>query len=155
DTALHHLDRAIALADSVGNHFVQGIALVSATSVRARQGEPTAAAATLAEVLAHWGRLGNWRQQYTTLRHVTELFARAHEDTATATLLGWINANDGANLYGADEARLTAIRADLVAHGGPEIPRCLSDGALMQPKELVAFARERLAAIAARAPALS
>lgn len=145
DGALVHLDRAIALAASVGAHFSQGVALVSATSLRARHGDPPTAAAALLDVVEHWQRAGNWRQQWVTLRHVAEFLARVGDDVAAATLLGAIDAGDG-NLFGADAERLATVRADLVTRLGPAAGAHFAEGGAMSAADLLVFTRGHLAA---------
>jgi hypothetical protein len=145
DQALTHLDRAVALSDTVAAHFIHGIALVSATSVRVRHSDPAGAASALLDVIGHWEGAGNWRQQWTTLRHAVELFARIGDDQAAATVLGAIEAHDK-NLFGADAQRLSALRSELEARLGGGADEILAGGRELQPREVVAFARERLAA---------
>ena len=145
DQALTHLDRAVALSDTVAAHFIHGIALVSATSVRVRHSDQAGAASALLDVIGHWELAGNWRQQWTTLRHAVELFARIGDDQAAATVLGAIEAHDK-NLFGADAQRLSALRSELEARLGGGADEILAGGRELQPREVVAFARERLAA---------
>lgn len=96
--ALIHLDRAVHLADIVAAHFIHGVALLTATSLRARHGDSATAAHALMQIIDHWEQAGNWRQQWITLRYAVELFARQGNDMATATVLGAIDANDAATL---------------------------------------------------------
>jgi predicted ATPase len=144
DAALVHLDRAVALADSVAAHFIRGVALLSATTVRARHGEPVAAAQTLLQLMDHWERAGNWRQQWVTVRHAIELFARLGDDQAAATMLGAVETSDAVNLYGADAERLAVVRSDLLARLGPGSTALLAQGLNMSAPQAVAFARSRL-----------
>jgi len=145
DQALAHLDRALSLADSVGAHFIHGLALVSATSLRVRHSDPGAAAVALLDVIGQWERAGHWRQQWTTLRHAAELFGRIGDDEAVAVLLGAIEAHDTANVYGADAERLAALRSAAEARLGPAVEKHLAAGRMLQPAEVVAFARRQLA----------
>jgi predicted ATPase/class 3 adenylate cyclase/DNA-binding SARP family transcriptional activator len=147
EQALAHLDRAVALSDAVGADFIRGIARVSATSVRVRHSDPATAASALLEVIVHWERAGNWRQQWTTLRHAVELFTRIGDDKAAATVLGAIEAHDR-NLFGADAERLSAMRAALVARLGAAAGEHLAGGGALQPAEVVTFTRRQLAPIA-------
>jgi len=148
EQALAHLDRAVALSDAVGADFIRGIALVSATSVRVRHSDPATAAAALLDVIGHWENAGNWRQQWTSLRHAVELFARIGDDEAAATVLGAIRAHDR-NLFGADADRLSVLESELQARLGPAAEAHFAGGADLQPREVVAFARRRLLAPAA------
>jgi predicted ATPase len=146
DQALAHLDRAVALADTVAAHFIHGIALVSATSLRVRHSDTATASSALLDVIDRWERAGNWRQQWTTLRHAVELFARVGDDKAAATVLGAIEAHDTTNLFGADAERLSALRAALQARLGPAADERLADGRATEPAEVVAFTRRQLPA---------
>jgi tetratricopeptide (TPR) repeat protein len=144
DAALVHLDRAVALADTVAAHFIRGVALLSATTLRARHGEPAAAAQTLLQLMDHWEQASNWRQQWVTLRHAIELFARLGDDEAAATMLGAVETSDSVNLYGADAERLEAVRSELLARLGPDSSALLAQGLNMSAPQAVAFARSRL-----------
>lgn len=145
DDALNHLDRAVELADTVAAHFIHGVALLSATSLRARHSDPATAASALSDVIDHWARAGNWRQQWTTLRHAVELFARLGNDQAAATVLGAIDASDATNLFGADAERLSVLRADLVARLGTAADQRMAEGREMSATDVVAFTRRQLA----------
>jgi predicted ATPase/DNA-binding SARP family transcriptional activator len=144
EAALVHLDRAVALADTVAAHFIRGVALLSATTLRARHGEPAAAARSLLQLMDHWEQASNWRQQWVTLRHAIELFARLGDDEAAATMLGAVETSDSVNLYGADAERLAAVRSDLLARLGPDSSTLLAGGLNMSAPQAVAFARSRL-----------
>jgi predicted ATPase/two-component SAPR family response regulator len=150
DQALAHLDRAVTLSDTVATDFIRGIALVSATSVRVRHSDPATAASALLEVIGHWERAGNWRQQWTTLRQAVELFTRIGDDQAAATVLGAIEAHDR-NLYGADAERLSSLRSELEARLGQGADENLAAGRDLQPREVVEFTRRRLVAPATEA----
>jgi hypothetical protein len=145
DEALAHFDRAVALSDTVAAHFIHGIALGSATSVRVRHSDPVVAASALVDVIGHWERAGNWRQQWTTLRHAVELFARIGDDEAALTVLGAIEVHDK-NLFGADAQRLSTLRSELATRRGPTADKILARGRDLQPREVTEFACQRLAA---------
>ena len=145
DQALTHLDRAVTLSDTVGTDFIRGVALGSATSVRVRHSDPATATSALLEVIDHWERAGNWRQQWTTLRHAVELFTRIGDDRAAATVLGAIEANDK-SLFGADAERLADVRSELGVRLGRAIFESLAEGRAVQPRDIVAFTRRRLLA---------
>lgn len=144
DAALEYLDRAVELADGVEAHFIRGVALLSATSLRARHGDPTTAAWAVARIIEHWEQSGNWRQQWTTLRSAVELLTRLGDHEAAATLLGAIEAGDAPNIYGADAERLDAIRKNLRTILGPEFDVRVAEGEAMDRVDLVAFTKRRL-----------
>jgi tetratricopeptide (TPR) repeat protein len=112
--ALAALDRAVALADSVGNRFLGGVARVSACSLRARVGDPVAALAAFASVIDYWRRQGAGHQQLTTLRNLVVLLDRVGWPAEAAFLLGGIDANAGAEPYGEEADRLADARRHLV-----------------------------------------
>lgn len=90
-TALRALDRAIALADSVESRYVGSVARVSASSVRARTGDPLAMCGPFAELIAHWCREGDRTHLLTTLRNVVPLLERLDLPVAAAELLGTVS----------------------------------------------------------------
>jgi hypothetical protein len=147
DQALVHLDRAVALSDTVAAHFIRGIALVSATSVRVRHSDPATAASALLDLIGHWERAGNWRQQWTTLRHAVELFTRIGDDKAAAVLLGAIEVNDTTSVFGADADRLSTLRSAVDVRLGPAAAEHFAVGQIMEPVEVLAFTRRQLAPI--------
>ncbi|WP_243657504.1 BTAD domain-containing putative transcriptional regulator [Parafrankia sp. BMG5.11] len=106
DRCLRLLDRAVALADSVDNPYLGGVARVSAVSVRARCGDPQQAVEAFAQVLRHW------RDQYalthllTTLRNLVVLFQRLGRPRPAARLLGAVTSQAVKPSYGAEAAML-------------------------------------------------
>jgi predicted ATPase/DNA-binding SARP family transcriptional activator len=112
DRAIALLDSSIDLAQTVGSTFVLGVALVSASSVRGRHGDPYGALQMFLMVVQHWHRVGNWTQQWTTLRNVIDLLVRLGADRPAAVLLGAVRAaHTAAPIYGTDAQRMdTAAR---------------------------------------------
>lgn len=142
--ALAALDRSVELADTVGAHFVRGVALLSATTLRARRGDPTTAVDALVRIIDLWERAGNWRQQWVTLRAAAELLVRLGRDEAAAVVLGSIDARDAANVYGADAERLSVLRAGLKKRLGRTADVSMTKGRGMDPVEVIAFTRRQL-----------
>jgi hypothetical protein len=60
----------------VHNFWWQGIALMEAAATRAVHGEAADAAAELVAVLDHWERVGDWTQQWLTMRYMVRLLLR-------------------------------------------------------------------------------
>ncbi|MGH3910717.1 MAG: ATP-binding protein, partial [Pseudonocardiaceae bacterium] len=108
--ALPALDRAIALADSVGNRFLGGAARVSACSLRSRCGDAAEALAAFAAVIEHWRRQGDLVHQLTTLRNLAVLLQRVDAAPEAAELLGTVDAATLAPTFGAEAARLAVVR---------------------------------------------
>ena len=80
EAAIEQVEQAVALAASCGAWFIEGVARLTAATLRARHHDPAAAAPAYAELLRHWRRSGNWTQQWTTLRNVAELLVRLEVD---------------------------------------------------------------------------
>ena len=108
--ALSLLDQAVALADSVGNRYLGGVARVSACSLRARTGDPAEAMGAFASVIEGWRRQGAKVQQLTTLRNLVVLLARMGSAPEAAELLGAIEHDTVAPTFGEEEARLAQVR---------------------------------------------
>jgi predicted ATPase/DNA-binding SARP family transcriptional activator len=150
DGAAALLDSSIELARAVGSSFTVGVALVSASSVRARHGDPNEARRTFREVVDHWHALGNWTQQWITLRNVVELLLRIDALEAAATLFGAVQAaHTVAPAYGADARRLDAARHELDrALGTGRVAAAILRGEQMTPDDAVAFAHAELRPVA-------
>src|SRR6185436_1625330 len=104
------LAAALEYADAAGNVFMEGIALVSNTSLRGRHGDPLMALRLFGDVIRHWRRVGGWTQQWLTLRNLLELLARlgAHEETAV--LYGACGASTASQpSYGPEADRLNTV----------------------------------------------
>jgi predicted ATPase len=109
--ALAAFDRAIALADSVGNRYVGGVARVGACAQRARAGDPEEAVPAFASVIAYWRRQGALSFQVTTLRNLAVLLARIGAMPELAELLGALSAPDLPPTYGVEAERLASAHA--------------------------------------------
>jgi predicted ATPase len=130
--ALALLDRAVALADSVGNRYLGGVARVSACSLRARVGDPGEAIGAFAAVIDHWRREGARTHQLTTLRNLVVLLARIGSARQATELLGAVENDTVAPTFGEEAARLAAARRWAVeALGHDEARRCLDAGAAL------------------------
>ena len=109
DEALERLDQAVAFARSVGNTFLEGVALVSSSSLRARVGQTHESLVAFADVIGHWMRLANHTHLLTTLRNLTTLLMRLGASTEAAELLGSCERDD-VPTYGPEAAQLDRIR---------------------------------------------
>jgi predicted ATPase/DNA-binding SARP family transcriptional activator len=146
DRALTYLERAAATARDLDNEFIRGVAGLSAVSLRARHGDPAAASRAFVDLIDRWERGGNWRQQWTTMRHLVELFVRLGRHQAAGVVLGAIETHDADNVYGADAERLAKLRGELQSHLGPALKRCLDDGRTLERADVLAFVRAKLLA---------
>lgn len=140
--AIAAIDAALVTARQCRNRFMEGIALLTAASLRARNGDPRAALQQFGQVIEHWQRAGNWTQQWITMRNVIEALARLGADEPATILCGALDTRRGAPpLFGADADRLagaeTALRAGL---GEQHYLRCLARGAVMTDLDAITFA---------------
>lgn len=153
------VDRAQALlvasmraARAAEDRFVEGVALVSHTSVLARHGPEDDAWAALDRAIRHWRDRGDLTHQRVAIRLVIELLGRSGRDEPAATLLG---ATTGAlappALGGEDQHRIEAIAASVRARLGDEIfDELLRRGAALTPREAVDAALAAVSASLAR-----
>jgi predicted ATPase len=140
--AITAIDAALVTARQCRNRFMEGIALLTAASLRARQGDPRAALPLFGQVIEHWQRAGNWTQQWITIRNVIEALARVGADEPAAILCGALNTRRSSPpLFGADAERLagaeTALRASL---GEQHYLQCQARGAAMTDLDAITFA---------------
>jgi hypothetical protein len=135
--------RSLSARDIVArlDRFLQGVALVSGASLRARRDDPHAALVLFGQVIDHWQRAGNWTQQWITLRNVISLFARLGADESAAILCGALDCRrTAAPLFGADADRLASTSAALCARLGEHRHRdCLTRGATITDDDAVMF----------------
>ena len=115
--SLEAFDKAIDLADDVGNRFLGGVARVAATSVHARSGEPQRALQAFAGIIDEWRRQGNVTHLVISLRNLVELFARVGALEAAGELLGALQPRSVTAAYGAEAQRLAEASGDARANG--------------------------------------
>ncbi|HSK59746.1 MAG TPA: BTAD domain-containing putative transcriptional regulator [Actinomycetospora sp.] len=109
DGALDRLERAASVAATVGNRYLDGVARISAASVRARHGDPVPALRQFREVLVLWHDAGGWTQLWTAMRSVIDLLTRVGADHDAAVIHGAVTASRTASpVFGADRERLQA-----------------------------------------------
>lgn len=145
--ALALLDEAIALADSVGNAYVGGVARVSATSLRARAGDPEAALGPFAETINHWRAQSNSPFQATTLRNLVVLLQRLGAAPEVVELLGSTQSGSVSPTYGDEARRLADARGWAESQlGADEVERCFTAGAGRSLEEAAVLALEWIAA---------
>jgi predicted ATPase/DNA-binding SARP family transcriptional activator len=150
ETALGMLEDAVVLARDCGAWFVEGVALVTAASLRGRGPDPASALPAYGALLQRWRRSGSWPQQWTTLRNLAELLVRLGDLEPAVRILAAAAAVPSAApaSYGVEadrsQAALTTARARL---GEARFARAWSDGGATPGGEIVALA---LATIEAR-----
>ncbi|MDQ4071159.1 MAG: winged helix-turn-helix domain-containing protein [Actinomycetota bacterium] len=141
--ALALLDESHELAATVGSAFVVGLAGTSATSLRARHGDPDAALRRFPGLIDLWERAGNWTQQWTMLRSLVSTLARLGLDEPAAVLYGALTASRTAPpLFGDDAQRLTDVVKGMEERAGPrQLAEWVEQGRRLRDEEVVAFAR--------------
>lgn len=149
--ALPSLEESLRLARAVDNRFLLGVALLSASSLRGRHGDPHEAVPMVLEAIRHWQHAGNWTQQWTTLRNVIELFVRLGAHEPAAVLMGGVEAAvTAAPVFGLDAERMTEARRTLSTRlGSPALASLTAQGEAMEPPSVVRFACAELTRVLA------
>jgi hypothetical protein len=145
--ALVHLERCVALAELSGCTFLGGVARVSASSVRARHGDPAAAVAAFDEVVRWWLVRANRTHLVTTLRNLVDLLERVGADADAAELWGAVVLGGGPATFGPERERLDRARERLEERlGGERFAELADIGGTLDPETA---ARHALAAMSA------
>ncbi|HEX2273228.1 MAG TPA: BTAD domain-containing putative transcriptional regulator [Acidimicrobiales bacterium] len=141
--ALRLLDESHGLAAGVGSTFLTGVAGTSATSLRARHGDPEEALRRFPDLIDLWERAGNWTQQWTMLRSLVTTLARLGRDEPAAVLYGALTASHTAPpLFGADRERLAEVVTTIEERTGrQQLAAWVEQGCRLGDGEVVAFAR--------------
>jgi len=113
--------RAIDIAEQTHASFVTGVAGASRASIDARTGDVAVAAREFRQLIAHWRRAGMWSTQWTMLRSIAALLARAGRHRDAAVLVAAVLTTDaGHRVFGADEVALRDLDGRLASLLGPE-----------------------------------
>ncbi|MFP3913693.1 MAG: BTAD domain-containing putative transcriptional regulator, partial [Actinomycetota bacterium] len=114
EAAMPSLRRAIEVARSVDNRFIEGVARVTAASLEARHGHPDSALLAFRQIVEHWRASRDWVHMWTTLHNLLLLLQRIGVDEAAAVLLGAADsATTGTPAFGADARRLESAAISL------------------------------------------
>ena len=145
--ALALLDESHAVAASLGCTFLTGVAGTSATTLRARHGDPGEALRRFPDLIDLWERAGNWTQQWTMLRSLITTFVRLGRDEPAAVLYGAMNASrTAAPVYGTDAERLADVLRVIEERAGPvQLAAWVEHGRRLRDDQVVAFARSAAA----------
>lgn len=146
DTARAALRRAVELAHSVDNRFLEGVSRVAMASLQARHGEPDEALAEFRDVVEHWRTRGDWIHMWTTLHNLVVLLDRIGAHEPAAVLHGAARtATTGAPPFGEDARRLDAAAHSLRTALGEEVfAAAHTRGRDMEDGEAVAYALEAI-----------
>jgi predicted ATPase/DNA-binding SARP family transcriptional activator len=149
DQALDLLDESLNIAASAGNVFLAGVALLSATSLRGRHGQPDQALRSYLEAIEHWHRHGNWTQQWITLRNLIELLVRVGADEPAAVLYGATTTSPTAPpTFGAEAERLhAAVEALTHQLGTGSFEAAIRRGSALDDPGVVALAIDSLTGV--------
>jgi hypothetical protein len=141
--ALSLLDDSLEHAAGVGNNFLLGVAGVSATTLRARHGDPQQALGRFPDLIDLWDRAGNWTQQWTMLRSLVATLVRLGRDEPAAVLYGALSASPtAAPVYGGDAERLARAVETMERRAGPrQFVAWAEQGRHLADDEVVALAR--------------
>jgi predicted ATPase len=141
--ALALLDESEALALTVGNTFLIGVAGTSATTLRARHGDAHAALRGFPDLIDLWDRAGNWTQQWTMLRSLITTLVRLGRDEPAAVLYGALQASPTAPpVFGADAERLADAVATMEHRAGrDQVAAWVGRGRGVRDEEVVQLAR--------------
>lgn len=119
EDALAWIEEAFATARELDVPLVEAIALVTRSSLRARQGDPAAALRSFRAAILRLRRGGDWTHQWTTLRNLVFLLARIGAHEPATVLLGAIHGTaTSARIYGEDAERLRTVEEQLRARLG-------------------------------------
>ncbi len=143
--AIEPYQRAIALAESAGATFVEGIALVGLASLLGRSGDPSTALPLFRSIVGRWRRMGVWTHQWTTLRNLVQLLMEMGRWESAAVLSGAINGHSAAQAFGADAELMDSATERLTATlGASSWSEAAGRGALMSKEDAVTFALEAI-----------
>ncbi len=153
EAALGHLARSVALAESVDNRLVRGVAMIAETALRSRSGRLDQATVdhTVAAV-RHWFGSGNANLFTTCLRNVVPLLGRlgAHREVTELVAALTAGAPDRPS-YGPEAEGIEACVAAARDALGEEFPVVWRRGSRRSTTEA---ARQAISALDARRPGL-
>ena len=140
-------DEALHIASAVRNRLVLGVASVSATSIRARHGEPVEALRSFRATIELWRSTSDWTHLWIGLRGLIELLHRIAADEPAAILQGAVSAADtAAPPYGEDAERLSRLGRSLTDRLGPAAyTAALQRGQSMSGERVIRYALAEIA----------
>jgi predicted ATPase/DNA-binding SARP family transcriptional activator len=137
DAALPLLDEAVQLARRGGADFLEGVAMATVASLRARHGDPSLALDTFATTIRRFRDRGNWVHQRVVIRNLAALLAHTGLYRDAAVLLSALS-DDVAAVGGPERDRLDA--AWNLAMTAEDAGEAVADGVRMDPNLVVEFA---------------
>jgi predicted ATPase/DNA-binding SARP family transcriptional activator len=153
--AAEHLQRAAALATTVGSRLVAGLAEVSLAGLHARHGDTATALGYFQQAIPEWRQAGAWTPQWITIRTLIDLLTCIGACRDAATLYGAAtSATTGAPPYGADADRLHKTAAQLRdTLTATEFRACTEEGERLDSHQVIDLALDAIARATTTAPA--
>ncbi len=153
--ALAALDRAVDGAARTGARYLVEVAMLSATTLRARAGEIGEAADRFQALLDEFALGGDLGHLVTTLRNLVTLLDRMGEPAAAAELYGAVVDHPSSPSYGAERERLEAGATSACdALGESAFRRAVATGRTRSVEAALDAARTALAGRRRAAPAV-
>jgi predicted ATPase/DNA-binding SARP family transcriptional activator len=140
------LSEALGWARQSADHLLEGVALVSLASLRARHGDPEAALSLFGDVVRYWRDRDDWTHQWTSLRNVLDLLVRVGRHEEAVVLAAGLRVRGAPAVgYGSDAARLASTWSSLAPEFQPDALEDLARyGRSMSDRRLVAFVLDTL-----------
>ncbi|MGQ0575561.1 MAG: BTAD domain-containing putative transcriptional regulator [Pseudonocardia sp.] len=136
------LRTAISEAEKVDSGFVAGVARHTLLTSAARDGDPTTSLPAFGPLLDHWHGYGAWTQLWIAVRALAGTLSRLGHHREVAVLLAAMAASARATrVYGADAARLDAVRTAARAALGDGFAAATAEGAALGDHGAIALAR--------------
>lgn len=140
--AAAYLTAAVRAAEEADSGFVAGVARHTLLTSAARDGDPATALPAFGPLLDHWHGFGAWTQLWIAVRALAGTLSRLGRHRDAAVLLGALAASSRAtSVFGADGARLDAVRDAARAALGPDFDTATTEGAALDDHAAVALAR--------------
>jgi hypothetical protein len=148
-----HLQRAIDLASSEGNRWIQAFALTEVLWREARDGRACEALAGYRDVIELWYRGSDWANQWLSLRHLFGILVQLRAYLAAATLHGALVAAGARHaLPVTDVAVVDALEDELRTNLGLDaFDAAARRGAALRDAEVIDFVRTQIDALSGAA----
>lgn len=146
ERALALFEEAIVQSETVGASVVAGVAQVSATSLRARRGDPRRSLEHFRDLIESWSGVGAGGPLWTTMRSVAEVFVRVGSLEVAAVLHAAIMRDDiGGRVFGDDAQRLAELRQSLEEQlPTSQLERATARGRSLSEAEIIDLAVEEM-----------
>ena len=142
DRALALFEEATVLAETVGARSAAEVAQLSATSLRARRGDPRRSLKHFRDLIESWRVAGAGGRLWTAMRSVAQVFARVGSLEVAAVLHTAVMRDDlGPQVYGEDAERLSTLADELEDQlSTAQLERATARGRLLSEDEVIDLA---------------